>query len=228
MRAWLARHDPAMPCRQRADRRAVRPRRTDGAAQVCAAATRHRAHRSPHCGGANDVWCLDFKGWFLTGDGTHCEPLTLSDARSRYLLRCQASARTDTEHVWPVLDAASANSDCRSGCAPTTAAVCLERRGRLLAAVGQGDQGRLRAGAHCARQAAAERPARTAAHDAAAARPPSRRRVASAISSRACRHFHGAANEPCNARAAAAPRDHRARRDRRTARQRARAAAAPA
>lgn len=59
-----------------------------------------------HCGAANDVWCVDFKGWFLTGDGTHCEPLTLSDAHSRYLLRCQALARTDTDHVWPVLDAA--------------------------------------------------------------------------------------------------------------------------
>jgi putative transposase len=59
-----------------------------------------------HCGAANDVWCMDFKGWFLTGDGTHCEPLTLSDAHSRYLLRCQVIARTDTEHVWPVLDAA--------------------------------------------------------------------------------------------------------------------------
>jgi transposase InsO family protein len=58
------------------------------------------------CGTANDVWCIDFKGWFLTGDGTHCEPLTLSDAYSRYLLRCQAMARTNTEHVWPVLDAA--------------------------------------------------------------------------------------------------------------------------
>jgi transposase InsO family protein len=59
-----------------------------------------------HCGAANDVWCIDFKGWFLTGDGTHCEPLTLSDAHSRYLLRCQAMARLDTEHVWPVLEAA--------------------------------------------------------------------------------------------------------------------------
>ena len=59
-----------------------------------------------HCGAANDVWCVDFKGWFLTGDGTHCEPLTLNDAYSRYLLRCQAMARTDTNHVWPVLDAA--------------------------------------------------------------------------------------------------------------------------
>lgn len=59
-----------------------------------------------HCITANDVWCMDFKGWFLTGDGTHCEPLTLADAHSRYLLRCQAMGCTDTAHVWPVLDAA--------------------------------------------------------------------------------------------------------------------------
>jgi transposase InsO family protein len=59
-----------------------------------------------HCGAANDVWCIDFKGWFLTGDGSRCEPLTLTDAYSRYLLRCQAVAQTDTEHVWPILDAA--------------------------------------------------------------------------------------------------------------------------
>jgi putative transposase len=59
-----------------------------------------------HCGAANEVWCIDFKGWFLTGDGKRCEPLTLTDAHSRYLLRCQALARTNTDHVWPVLDAA--------------------------------------------------------------------------------------------------------------------------
>jgi transposase InsO family protein len=58
------------------------------------------------CAGANDVWCIDFKGWFVTGDGGRCEPLTLSDAHSRYLLRCQALAHTDADHVWPVLDAA--------------------------------------------------------------------------------------------------------------------------
>jgi len=59
-----------------------------------------------HCEAANDVWCIDFKGWFLTGDGKRCEPLTITDAHSRYLLRCQALRRTDSEHVWPVLDAA--------------------------------------------------------------------------------------------------------------------------
>ena len=59
-----------------------------------------------HCGAANDVWCIDFKGWFVTGDGTVCEPLTLSDAHSRYLLRCQAVPTTDTDQVWPILEAA--------------------------------------------------------------------------------------------------------------------------
>jgi putative transposase len=58
------------------------------------------------CAAVNDVWCIDFKGWFVTGDGARCEPLTLSDAHSRYLLRCQALVRNDTDHVWPVLDAA--------------------------------------------------------------------------------------------------------------------------
>lgn len=58
------------------------------------------------CAAPNDTWCVDFKGWFLTGDGAHCEPLTLCDAASRYLLRCQVLARTDTDHVWPVFDAA--------------------------------------------------------------------------------------------------------------------------
>jgi len=70
-------------------------------------------HRSPpssvpfgQCMTANDIWCMDFKGWFVTGDGKRCEPMTLSDAHSRYLLRCQALARNDGDHVWPVLDAA--------------------------------------------------------------------------------------------------------------------------
>ena len=35
----------------------------------------------------NAVWCADFKGWFRTGDGKRCDPLTISDAMSRFLLR---------------------------------------------------------------------------------------------------------------------------------------------
>jgi transposase InsO family protein len=41
--------------------------------------------------GPNQLWCADFKGWFRTGDGSRCDPLTISDAHSRYLLRCQAT-----------------------------------------------------------------------------------------------------------------------------------------
>lgn len=37
----------------------------------------------------NDAWCIDFKGWFRTGDGRRCDPLTTSDAASRYLLGAQ-------------------------------------------------------------------------------------------------------------------------------------------
>ena len=58
------------------------------------------------CHDPNDVWCIDFKGWFLTGDGTHVEPLTLSDRASRYLLLCEAVGRGNEAHVWPALEAA--------------------------------------------------------------------------------------------------------------------------
>ena len=37
----------------------------------------------------NDLWCIDFKGWFRTRDGRRCDPLTITDAYSRYALVCQ-------------------------------------------------------------------------------------------------------------------------------------------
>ena len=46
------------------------------------------------CDCPNAVWCADFKGWFRTGDGTRCDPLTISDAYSRYLLRLQGMCET--------------------------------------------------------------------------------------------------------------------------------------
>jgi putative transposase len=38
---------------------------------------------------ANDVWSADFKGWFRTTDGTRCDPLTVTDACSRFVLCCR-------------------------------------------------------------------------------------------------------------------------------------------
>lgn len=55
---------------------------------------------------ANQTWCADFKGWFRTADGKRCDPLTLTDAHSRYLLRCQITPRADTIHVAAIFDAA--------------------------------------------------------------------------------------------------------------------------
>lgn len=37
----------------------------------------------------NDVWTVDFKGWFVTLDGQRCDPLTVRDRASRYGLLAQ-------------------------------------------------------------------------------------------------------------------------------------------
>ena len=59
-----------------------------------------------HANASNRVWCADFKGWFRSGDGTRIDPLTISDAWSRYLLRSQAVEKADTERVRAVFEAA--------------------------------------------------------------------------------------------------------------------------
>ena len=73
---------------------------------------KRRRRTPPHghpfaaCREPNDVWCVDFKGWFVTGDGTQVDPLTISDGASRYLICCQAVGRADERHVWPLFEAA--------------------------------------------------------------------------------------------------------------------------
>jgi transposase InsO family protein len=52
---------------------------------------------------ANDAWCIDFKGWFRTGDGRRCDPLTVSDAFSRYVLGLEIVAPV-TAAVEKVMD----------------------------------------------------------------------------------------------------------------------------
>lgn len=65
-----------------------------------------RSHPLAVADEANRVWSVDFKGWFRTGDGQRCEPLTLLDNYSRYLLRCQIVAGETAAAVKPVLEAA--------------------------------------------------------------------------------------------------------------------------
>jgi len=56
---------------------------------------KRRRHATPStrpfadCSACNRVWCADYKGWFRTGDGHRCDPLTITDGFSRYLLQCQ-------------------------------------------------------------------------------------------------------------------------------------------
>jgi putative transposase len=106
IKAWLEAHRPgtAWPAQstiaELLDRRGLVRRR------------RKRRHVPAHGGPlsaavvANDVWGVDFKGWFRTGDGARCEPLSLSDLASRYVLRLQALERIDGEQVWSILETA--------------------------------------------------------------------------------------------------------------------------
>jgi putative transposase len=54
----------------------------------------------------NDVWCVDFKGKFRTQDGRWCHVLTVTDAHSRYLLRCEAVLDPNGREVERVFDSA--------------------------------------------------------------------------------------------------------------------------
>lgn len=53
----------------------------------------------------NDLWCIDFKGWFRTADGQRCDPLTITDADSRFLIECRIVPET-IETVQPVVEQA--------------------------------------------------------------------------------------------------------------------------
>jgi putative transposase len=68
---------------------------------------RSRTPRSSHPLAAatepNVVWCADFKGKFRVGH-QYCTPLTISDARSRFLLECRKTEGERTEPVKTVFE----------------------------------------------------------------------------------------------------------------------------
>lgn len=51
----------------------------------------------------NDIWTIDFKGWWFTQDHHRCEPLTLRDDFSRYLLCLHGMRRIRWELVQEVM-----------------------------------------------------------------------------------------------------------------------------
>jgi len=73
---------------------------------------RRRRYRQPSKGlpqrpavevtGPNDLWTADFKGWWRTGDGAKCEPLTVRDAYSRFVLELRIMRRTHGKAVGKV------------------------------------------------------------------------------------------------------------------------------
>ena len=66
---------------------------------------RARARRQPSSAplvqalAPNDVWSIDYKGWFKVGDGTRCDPLTVNDTFSRASLECRAMVAPKLEDV---------------------------------------------------------------------------------------------------------------------------------
>ncbi|WP_441007307.1 helix-turn-helix domain-containing protein, partial [Paraburkholderia fungorum] len=66
----------------------------DPAASDAATAWQRFEHAQP-----NDLWQMDFKGWFELQDGRHCSPLTMLDDHSRYNVTLDACICTDTRIV---------------------------------------------------------------------------------------------------------------------------------
>jgi transposase InsO family protein len=54
----------------------------------------------------NRVWRADYKGHFQAGDGQRCEPLTVTDASSRYLIVLKLARGTGYDEAWPAFRAA--------------------------------------------------------------------------------------------------------------------------
>ena len=55
-------------------------------------------HRFEH-EAPNQLWQMDFKGWFRTGDGRQCHPLTVLDDHSRYVVCLQSCVDQTTATV---------------------------------------------------------------------------------------------------------------------------------
>jgi transposase InsO family protein len=75
-------------------------------------APRRRRHTPPYTRpfaevtAPNQLWCIDFKGHFRTLDGTTIYPLTITDAFSRAVLRCEVVLEPNSAEVREILESA--------------------------------------------------------------------------------------------------------------------------
>ena len=93
LRAWLARHYPGLllpapSTLSRVLQRAGLAARRTRARPAMPLAAPVRGVAQP-----NELWCADFKGWWRARNGERCEPLTITDAASRYALACDVVGR---------------------------------------------------------------------------------------------------------------------------------------
>lgn len=63
-----------------------------------------REHEKLKLTAPNEVWTVDFKGWWRTGDGKRFEPLTVRDAFSRYMLCLEMLGSTKAVGVKPAFE----------------------------------------------------------------------------------------------------------------------------
>ena len=76
---------------------------------------RRRRRAPPTLGGLtapeapNALWAVDYKGWVKLGDGAHCEPLTITDGFSRYLIGLHACGGVSEAEARPVFERAFAD-----------------------------------------------------------------------------------------------------------------------
>lgn len=92
---WPAERLPARSTIDAVLRRAgaIEPRRTKRTRRPAPSKPVIEAHEP------NDVWSIDFKGWFRLGDGVRCDPLTVNDVFSRASLLCRAMVRPKLDDV---------------------------------------------------------------------------------------------------------------------------------
>jgi transposase InsO family protein len=107
LRAWIAHHHPQVELPAQSTIGEVLRRR--GLTLPC----RRRVRATKACTqpfadvtGPNATWCVDFKGHFRTQDGRTCYPLTIIDAYSRFLIRCEGVESPDGREVQRIFDSA--------------------------------------------------------------------------------------------------------------------------
>lgn len=83
---------------ERAGEPLIRPRRRKAASTANQEAPRVKAEA------CNALWTVDFKGWWRTRDGKRCEPLTVRDAFTRFILCAKLMGSTRTEPVKQVFE----------------------------------------------------------------------------------------------------------------------------